>query len=162
MPKEAIPFSDFQQAAGAEHADFIDQLHTYLRDNGCVTTIKQAANGHVVSYVHKPTKRTVANYLFRKNMPMLRIYADHAPAYESILATLPPAMKDSIKTGGTCARLIDPTKCNSRCLQGFTFMLDGELQQKCRCHMGMTFFLDNESKPYLLDMMQREMQARLA
>jgi len=160
MPKQAISFSDFMTAAGAEHEDFINKLHAYLQDNDCVAKIKTAANGHVVSYVHKPTARTVANYVFRKKMPMLRLYADNILAYEDIIMRLPDEMKDTIRQGGNCARLSDPTACNSRCLKGFDFMLDGERQQKCRCHMSFTFFLTDETKPYLSEIMEREMQAR--
>jgi len=161
MPKQTIPFSDFLSAAGALHEPFINQLHNYLQENDCTWKIKEAANGHVVSYVHTPTKRTIANYVFRKKMPMLRVYADNIHAYEDYVAQWPDTMKDAIIKGGDCRRLVDPTACNSRCLMGFDFMLDGVRQQKCRCHMSFTFFLDDETKPYLLGVMEREMQARM-
>jgi len=157
----AIPFSDFLAAAGASHEAFIGQLHAYLQENGCTWKIKEAANGYVVSYVHKPTKRTVANYVFRNKMPMLRVYADNIHSYEDKIALWPDTMKDAIRKGGNCSRLVDPAACNSRCLKGFDFMLDGERQRKCRCHMGFTFLLDDETKPYLLDVMEREIGARV-
>ena len=160
MPKQTIPFSDFLAAAGIQHESFINHLHTYLQKNDCVEKIKEAANGHVVSYVHKPTSRTVANYVFRKNMPMLRVYADNISYYVDITNHWPNVMKDTIRKGGNCSRLIDPAACNSRCLKGFDFILDGERQQKCRCHMSFTFFLDDETKPYLLEIMEHEIQAR--
>ena len=140
MPKSEIPFSDFTASAGALHEAFINQLHNYLQDNDCTWKIKVAANGYVVSYIHKPTKRTVANFLFRKNMLMLRVYADNAYLYENVISQWPNIMKDAIKAGGNCGRLIDPTACNSRCLKGFDFVLDGERQRKCRCHMAFTFW----------------------
>ena len=161
MPKQVISFDNFLAAAGAEHEEFINQVHAYLEQNDCAVKFREAANGYVVSYVHKPSKRTVMNYVFRKNMPMLRVYADHTAAYPQLIARLPSAMIDTIKQGGNCSRLIDPAACNSRCLQGFDFLLDGECQQKCRCHMAFTFFLNNETKPYLLEIMENEMQARI-
>jgi len=160
MPELVIPFSDFLVAAGASHEAFIIQLHAYLQENDCIWKIREAANGYVVSYIHKPTKRTVANYVFRKKMPMLRVYADNIRSYEDNVSNWPDTMKDTIRKGGNCSRLIDPTACNSRCLKGFDFILEGERQQKCRCHMSFTFFLDDESKPYLLEIMECEMQAR--
>ena len=160
MPKQVIPFSDFLIEAGAEHEAFINQLHAYLQENNCVWKIKEATNGYVVSYIHKPTKRTVANYVFRKKMPMLRVYADNILSYEDSVVQWPDTMKDTIRNGGNCSRLVDPEACNSRCLKGFDFILDGERQQKCRCHMSFTFFLDDETKPYLLNIMGCEMQAR--
>ena len=54
---------------------------------------------------------------------------------------------------------VNPDDCNSRCLMGFDFILDGERQQKCR-NSGFMFFLDDETKPYVNDMVLREMQLR--
>jgi len=160
MPKPTILFSEFLALAGAEHEEFINRLDGYLQENGCVAKIRESASGYVVSYMHKPTGRTVATYVFRKKMPMLRVYPDNIADYENILANWPATMKDAIRKGGNCARLIDPAACNSRCLQGFDFVLDGERQQKCRCHMGLTFLLSDETKPHLLEIMEREIQAR--
>ena len=146
--------------AGTTHEDFIIQLHTYLQENDYVINIKQAANGYVVSYIHKPTKRTVANYVFRNKMPMLRVYADNIISYGNKLSQWPNVMKETIRKGGNCARLINPTACNSRCLNGFDFILDNVRQQKCRCHMSFTFFLNDETKPYLMEIMQHEIGKR--
>jgi len=160
MPKQVIPFSDFLVTAGAEHEAFINQLDAYLQENDCIWKIREAANGYVVSYIHKPTKRTVANYVFQKKMPMLRVYADNILSYEDNVSKWTDTMKDTIRKGGNCSRLSDPTACNSRCLKGFDFILDGERQQKCRCHMSFTFFLDDETKLYLLEIIKYEIQAR--
>ena len=160
MTKSTIPFRDFLIAAGASHETFINQLHAYLQENDCVWKIREAANGYVVAYIHKPTKRTVANYVFRNKMPMLRVYADNVLSYEDNISKWPDSMKDAIRKGGNCSRLVDPTACNSRCLKGFDFILDGERQQKCRCHMSFTFFLNDEANPHLLEIMEHEIQAR--
>ena len=74
MPNQTIHFDDFLVLAGDQHQEFIKQLHAYLQKNDCVVKIREAANGYVVSYVHKPRNRTVANYVFRKKMPMLPSY----------------------------------------------------------------------------------------
>jgi len=160
MPKQVIPFSDFLVAAGPEHEEFINQLHDYLEQENCIVEIKEAKSGYVVSYVHKPTKRTVANYVFRKKGPMLRVYADHVLSYADNFTDWPASMKEAIKKGGVCKRLLDPNVCNSRCLMGFDFILDGERQQLCRYGSGLTFLLDVESKPHLSDIMKHEIQAR--
>ena len=158
--KQTISFSDFLLAAGNEHEEFINSLHSYLENLNCIYKIKTAANGYVVSYVHKPSKRTVANYIFRKQQPMLRLYADNIAHYPELFSNLPVDMKDTIRVGGDCARLLDPNACNSRCLSGYDFMLDGERQTKCRCHNSFAFFLTEETKPHLREMMEFEMQAR--
>ena len=119
MSKQPISFDDFLLAAGIEHSDFINKLHSYLHEKNCTWKIREAANGYVISYVHKPTKRTVANFLFRKKRPMLRVYADNTPSYADFMTQLPSSMKRAIREGGNCSRLVDPSACNSRCLKGF-------------------------------------------
>lgn len=160
MPSHVIPFSEFVHAAGAEHEPFIQQLHELLLQNHCVEKLKTAANGLVVSYVHKPSKRTVANYIFRKQMPMMRIYADHIAHYPQLIAHLPASMKEAITQGGDCARLINPTACNSRCLLGFDFVMDGARLQKCRCHNSFAFFLNDETKPFIRQFIEQELAQR--
>jgi len=73
MPKQTIPFNDFLSTTGAEHEEFINSLHQFLADRHCTHKIKTAANGYVVSYVHKPSKRTVANYIFRNGRRKMNI-----------------------------------------------------------------------------------------
>ena len=160
MPKQVISFSDFLNLAEASYEAPINTLHNYLQENDCIWKIREAASGYVVSYIHKPTKRTVANFLFRKKVLMLRVYADNILSYEDKVLNWPSSMKDIIRQGGNCSRLSDPNACNSRCLKGFDFMLEGERQQKCRCHMAFTFPLEEETNPHLLEIMQDEIKAR--
>ncbi|MCL2756136.1 MAG: hypothetical protein FWE45_03765 [Firmicutes bacterium] len=157
-----IQFNDFLSSVETEYEEFVSQLHTYLIKNDCVTKIREAASGYVVSYVHKPTNRTVANFLFRKKILMLRVYADNIVSYENVVNCWPSTMKDIIRKGGNCSRLINPTACNSRCLKGFDFVLDGERQQKCRCHMSFTFPLNDETISHLMEIMEYEMRERKA
>jgi len=159
MPKVIIPFSSFIEAAGLEHIDFINTLHQYMEENDCKTEIKEAANGYVVSYIHKPSKRTIINYVFRKEGLLMRVYADNVSAYVDMLTDWPDSMKDTVKKAGICKRLIDPEKCNARCLGGFDFTLDGDQQQTCR-YAGFMFLLSDETKPCLQKMVECEMQAR--
>lgn len=160
MPKITIPFDTFVETAGTEHSEFINALHEYMTENNCKTEIKEAANGYVVSYIHKPSKRTVLNYVFRKKGLMMRIYADNVSSYTESLSNLPDSMKAIITKAGPCKRMLNHEDCNPRCLMGFDFVLDGERQQKCR-NSGFMFFLYDEAKPYLLEMVKCEMEARL-
>jgi len=159
MPKETIPFSAFVEAAGDEHTAFVNSMHEYMLENDCKVEIKEAANGYVVSYKHIPSKRTVLNYVFRKAGLMMRIYADNVSAYMEKLADWPEAMKSTAKKAGDCTRMFDPTACNSRCIGGFDFVIDGERQQKCR-YSGFMFYLNDESKPHLREMTECEMRVR--
>lgn len=161
MPKETIPFSAFVEAAGPQHGEFINWLHAYAMENNFTVDIKDSKNGYVVSYIHAPTKRTVANYVFRKKGPMLRIYADNVATRMDILETLPDSMKKTIAKSAACRRMLNPEACNPRCLMGYDFLLEGKREQKCR-YGGFMFFLDDETKPYLKEMMEQEISARIA
>lgn len=161
MPKQVIPFSDFVTAAGPEHEEFINSTHNFLLENNCTVNIKEAKNGYVVSYIHTPAKKTLANYVFRKKGPMMRIYADNVPGYMEILDKWPDDMKSTIKKAGPCKRMLDPAACNSRCQMGFDFILDGERQQKCR-NGGFMFFLEDTTKPHLSEMLQKKILVREA
>lgn len=159
MAKEVIPFERFVEAAGDEHAAFVNSVNDYLTANSCKAEIKTAANGYVVSYVHKPSKRTLANYVFRKQGPLMRVYADNVQSYMEKLDAWPDSMKAAVKKAGNCKRLLNPADCNSRCTMGFDFILDGERQQKCK-YGAFLFFLTDETKPYLDEMLKSEINAR--
>ncbi len=159
MAKQAIPFSAFAEAAGPAHAGFIGTLHKELTDKNYITEIKQAAQGYVVSYVHRPTKRTIANYVFRKKGLLLRVYADNVISYMETLTSWPDSMKEAVKKAGPCKRLLNPADCNPRCPTGYDFILDDERQQKCR-YNGFLLSLTDETKPYLLEMVRCEIKAR--
>ena len=161
MAKLIISFDSFVSSAGSEHTEFINEINVHMKENNCQVEIKEAASGYVVSYIHELSSKTVANYVFRKKGPMIRIYADHVAQYMDILEKWPKSMKDSVKKAGSCKRLLDPEACNLRCSMGFDFILDGERQQKCRNNSFM-FFLSTETKPYLKEMIENELKARKA
>lgn len=158
MAKEKIPFSDFLKLAGPEHEEFINSLHEYVTEKNAVCNIKESKSGYVVSYVDS-SKATVANYVFRKKGPMLRIYADNVGLYMDFLDTMPVSMKETIENSGPCKRMIDPDACNPRCKLGFDFFMDNKHHQKCR-NGGFMFFLNDETKPYLRTIMEKEMELR--
>lgn len=159
MAKQIIPFPAFVEKAGIEHTEFVNQIHEFMLENNCEVEIKEAKSGYVVSYFHTPSAGTVSNYVFRKKGPMIRIYAEHIAEYMSILDKWPESMKNTIRKSVPCKRLIDPKACNPRCRMGFDFILDGERQQKCRNNSFM-IIMDTETKPYLKDMLEHEIQSR--
>jgi len=150
-----LTFNDFISAVDVTHLDFVNSLHEYLMENGCKVEVKEAANGYVTSYSCGKPKRTIFNYVFRKDGLMMRLYADNAAKYEDVITNLPAAMKEAIKKAGVCKRMVDPTKCNSRCKLGFEFLLDGEKQQICR--YALMFFVNDETKPFLREIVENEL-----
>lgn len=160
MPKEKIPFAQFVEAVPPKYSNFVTEMDKYLLDNNFTRDIKEAKSGYLVSYAYAPTKRVVANYVFRKKGPILRIYTDNIARYEQCLDDLPQSMQDIITKAGPCKRLLNPDACNPACLMGYEFMMNNEAQTKCRYNCFM-FYLSEEANPYLTEIMQHEVAQRI-
>lgn len=159
MAKDKIDFGTFVECIPEQYTEFVVNLNDYLLDNDCTYDIKEAKSGFVVSYIYKLTKKTIANYVFRKKGPQLRIYADHISSYQGVLDEFPNKMKESIISASPCKRMLNPTSCNQRCMMGFDFILDGERQQKCRNNCFL-FFLSDENNGYLKQIIENEISYR--
>jgi len=159
MAKEELTFDLFLSDIPMDSAPAVTQIHKALTDNGCQVKLQAAKSGHVVSYTDPKTKKTVANFVARKKGPMLRLYGDNFQQYFDVIEALPDSMKGVIEKASSCKRLLDPTKCNSRCTMGFEFTLNGTLHKKCRYNCFM-FLVDGDSKDYIEKLVTREMQCR--
>lgn len=82
-------FNLFLNSVEKQHQDFVRELHDLLTKDQCKCEIKPAKSGYLVSYVFLNTKKTLANFVFRKSGIKLRIYADHIEQYQEFLNTLP-------------------------------------------------------------------------
>jgi len=140
---------------------FVDPINALLTENGCTVKLQMAKNGYVVSYTHKKSKRVLANFIFRKQGLMIRIYGDHSGKYQPFLNELPEAMKGEMEKAAVCRRLHDPTKCNGRCPLGNIFTLNGMEHKKCR-YDSFVFFVDVKTGPHLIGFLERELAERAA
>lgn len=138
--------------------DFVLELNEYLIENGCKCNVSLQKSGYIVSYVLKGNKRILASFITRKSGMRLRIYPEHIREYQSFLDTLPEKVKKEIKKASVCKRLINPDDCNPKCIMGFTFMMDGEMHQKCR-YMAFQPTLSAENNPYIKQFLAYELQA---
>ncbi len=161
MTKEKIPFEDFLNDIPTEHIEFVEDLNKFLLENNCNCDIKEAKSGYVVSYIYKPAKKTIANYVFRKKGPMLRLYADNVAQNDQLINELPDDMKAIIAKSPVCKRLLNPDDCNSRCQKGYEFVLDGKIEQKCRFNC-FFFLLSEQNNPYLKKLIETEIAYRQA
>lgn len=159
MSKEEIKFEDFLANVSPVNVDFVNQTHAFILQSGCTYKIESAKNGFVVSYVHAKTKKVIANYVFRKSGLIIRIYGDHIGSYSDVLTALPEGMAKAIEKAPVCKRLIDPTKCNSRCPMGYVFELNGTVHQKCRYNSFMFGVID-ENYDTIHAFIERELNER--
>lgn len=158
---DKISFDDFLKEVHPAYAQDIVDMHQALTGLGCKTEIKQAKSGYVLSYIVPGSKKTLANYIFRKSGMLARIYADNLGSYADILEGIPEDSLKAVKKAPACKRLLDPTKCNSRCSMGYTFSINGEQYQKCR-YGAFTLPIEEGSWPFISEFMRKELDARLA
>ncbi|MDL2324962.1 hypothetical protein LJC61_07430 [Ruminococcaceae bacterium OttesenSCG-928-A16] len=161
MSKDNFVFDDFLLDVTPETLPFVSGLHEYLLANGCGVKIQSAKSGYVVSYLHTKSKKVVANYVSRKKGLVMRIYGNNAAKYTAFIETLPATMKAEIEKAPVCKRLLDPTKCSSKCTMGNIFTLDGIEHKKCRYNSFM-FLLTPESMPFIKSFLLQELTERNA
>lgn len=156
MGKTKIGYDEFLQSVEERDRESVARLQEDFLAAGCDMEIKEAKSGYVVSY--RFDKKTIANYVFRKKGLMVRLYANHLPAYMEFLDTLPEGMKKSVRTAPDCKRLLNPESCNPKCAMGYDFLLDGERCQKCR-NSAFFFLLCEETFPWIQAFLQHELSA---
>jgi len=157
MAKQVFHIEDFINDISPDYADFIMALHGFLMENDCTVTLKQAANGHVVSYAKN--KKVIANFVSRKKGPVIRIYGDNVRKYMGFMETLPDGMIKAIAKAPVCKRLLDPAACNSRCSMGYDFTVNGAYYQKCKYNCFM-FEINADNYPYIKDFLENEARER--
>jgi len=159
MPKSELQFSDFLLEVPDSNKDFVLTINKMMEDANYKIKLEQKANGFLVSYSEPKTKKSILNFVFRKNGMYIRIYGNHCNTYADLLNRLPENIVRQIDKSGDCSRMLDPQKCNSRCALGYDFYIGSKRYQKCRL---VCFFLyvDTESIPYLQEIVEKEMQMR--
>ena len=158
MDKKEPGFEDFIRDVNPEYHEFVAQLNDFLLNNGCSMKISAAKKGYLVSYSHK-NKRVLLNFVFRKSGLIARIYGDAVNTYLNFIETLPDGMIKAIEKAPVCKRLIDFTKCNSKCRMGYDFMLKGKHHQKCQYNCFM-FLVSHENNPFIKTFLENELSAR--
>ena len=155
----AIVFEDFLMTTPLPHQAFVSELHKKLTENGCKFEIKSAKNGYVVSY--RWDNKTIMNWVFRKSGILARIYGDNVNRYEAVIEELPESMHKIMTGASDCKQLQNPPQCNSTCVKGMIFHIDGDIHKKCR-YNGMFFPLSKETERYIEKLIFSELSVRQA
>jgi hypothetical protein len=158
MDKKDLKFENFLLDVHPAYHEFVMKTNNYLIEKKCRMKMDVAKNGYLVSYSDEK-KRVIANFVFRKVGLVIRIYGDAVSQYNDFLETLPDEMVKAIEKAPVCKRLIDITKCNSKCRMGYEFTLKGVRYQKCQYNCFM-FPVTYESIPYITGILERELAAR--
>ena len=158
MQEKDLNFEGFLMDVNPDYHEAVTQIHHLLLEKGCGIKMELAKNGYVVSYSDK-NKRVLLNFVFRKSGLVARIYGDAVSRYNDFIETLPDAMVKTVEKAPVCRRLIDITKCNSRCRMGYEFTLKGTHYQKCQYNCFM-FPVNAESIPFISGFLKNELAAR--
>ena len=156
MP-DKITYEQFIQAVDANNQPFVQDLHSYLLENGCKVTFEEKKSGYLASYKYGKPIRAVMNFIFRKNGMLTRIYGERISNYPEFLNTLPKDMVQSVEGAGICKRLVHNT-CSPKC-SGYDFMINDEHFQKCR-YSCFEFLMTNENNPYIKTFVEHELKGR--
>lgn len=151
-------FRMFLESVDVKDQKPIMEIHDFFTQNNCKCEVKSAKSGYVISYLLSKPKRTLANFVCRKNGVKIRIYANNAEKYQDLLNTFPDKMKKDIIKASDCRRLLNPDDCNPRCSMGYTFILDGIECKKCR-YMAFMPTVKEESLTYIMQMLESEINA---
>ncbi len=142
-------YNMFLDSADKRWTDFIDELNTYLMGIGCKCDIKEAKSGYTASYTLN--KKALINFVHRKTGMKIRIYAKNVAKYQDFLDTLPKKMKADIKKSSDCK------SCNSKCEEGYNFILDGGQYKKCK-YTAFFLPLSEENNPYIMELIKKEIR----
>jgi hypothetical protein len=161
MSKNELQFDNYLSDINPEFETYVMQVYEKLTAHGCAVKLQEAKSGYVVSFLDPETKKTVANFISRKKGPIIRIYGDNAGKYMDVIASLPDNMLKDIEKAPVCRRLIDPAKCNSRCVMGNILTINGVEHKKCRINCFM-FVMDAQNIPSILALLDSEISQRTA
>lgn len=139
----------FLDCADKRWVDFINEVNTYLMEAGCKCDIKEAKSGYTASY--KLNKKALINFVHRKTGMKIRIYPKNIAKYQTFLNTLPEKMKADIKKSSDCK------SCNSKCEEGYNFILDGGQYKKCK-YTAFFLPLSEENNTYIMELIKNEIK----
>ena len=157
--KEKITFEQFLGSVDAEHQPFVEDLHNYLLDSGCKVTFEEKKSGYLASFKCGKPPRALANFVFRKNGMLVRIYGEHTGGYGDFLNTLPAEMVKSIESASLCKQL-DHGGCSAKC-RGYDFTIGSDRFQKCRYDC-FEFLVTGESGAFIKSFLENELRERAA
>lgn len=138
---------------------FVGDLHNYLMDSGCKVTFEEKKSGYLASFKCGKPPRAIANFVFRKDGMLVRIYGEHTGGYSDFLNTLPTEMVKSIESASLCKQL-DHGGCSPKC-RGYDFTIGSERFQKCRYNC-FEFLVTSESSAFIKSFLENELRERAA
>ncbi|MCL2827263.1 MAG: hypothetical protein FWD99_00805 [Oscillospiraceae bacterium] len=163
MSKTDYQFSDFLGLLGQVADDcvgFVLGVHEKLRQMGCKVKISSTkAYPYQLAYTMPNSRKGILNFYLRKKGLKVRITIVDPEQHAPVLNRLPEHMISQIDKKNVCRKLVEGCECLDACT-GFDFHIGESHYQKCRFYC-FQFDVDAESMPILLELLEREIAARL-
>lgn len=151
---EKISIEQFMLDVPLNLQEYILSLHKDMIDNDLKLEITQAAKSYVASYKDKKSKKTLFNLIFRKTGMQARIYTENIAQYLQLVNDMDSYIAKNLKDSTNCKQ------CSAKCTKGYSFFINGEPQFKCR--YGFILPLEDKALPYVLDIINAEIECRKA
>ncbi len=151
------PYNDFLKLIPNESKAFVEEIDAYLAKQKCKRTIKTAAKGYLVTYSLPDSRKSLLNFVFRKECVKARVYAAHVSEYEALVEMFPENTKKEIANALDCKKLAGKT-CSPICPAGYTFVMDEVEYKKCRS-MAFLPALNEANNPIIREMLEKEIDA---
>lgn len=152
-------YEDFLTSVSDTDIAFVKEMHEKFLAKDCGIDVKQAKRGFVVTYFYFLNKKKISlmNYVFRSQGMLARIYARHISLYEKTLETITDEMKNAVKKGGDCKRLIGTSNCSPTCTAGYDFIMENVNYKKCK---NSAFFwkVCKENNPFIKEIIENELK----
>jgi len=163
MSKKKYEFEEFLvdvemiEWVNDEDKQLITQFHQVLLQKDCKAKITSSkTNPFLLAYTQK-RKGVISLYLRKKGLKA-RINVNNMEKYPDTLNALPEEMISQIDGSHVCKNMVGQ-KCWDGCV-GYDFNIGETHYQKCRYDC-FTFEVKAESMPFLLGLIENELNARL-
>jgi len=157
MEQANYQFEDFLMSVGDDYKDFVHTVNERLSQEGCKVKIGSSKT-NLFSVKYTQGRKGVFNFMLRKKGFKASVYAANYAQYPDVLNSLPESMVAQIAKTAACKNMTDPPTCWDGCV-GYDIHIGDERHQKCKFSC-FQFNIDAESMPFLLTLLESELQTR--
>jgi len=164
MAKAKYQLDDFLELVNDEGKGFVNAVHNMLVQSNYKPKIQiMKTTGLQLSYAEPKVKSVIGIiiiFFVCEGKLIIRIYGKNCNKYPQVLNSLPEKIVNQIDKADDCKKFIDPQKCWTGC-EGYDFYIGEQRYQKCYTNC-FQLDVDFESMPYLMELIKRECNERVA
>ena len=159
MAQPDLQFQDFLMQVNDDYQDFVHKVHELLLKDEYKCNVGTSKTA-LFSIKYTQGRKGIFNFMLRKKGFKASVYAANFAKYLDVLNRLPESMVNQIVKVSSCKNIAEPGTCMGKCI-GYDFYIREDHYQKCKFSC-FQFNVDAESIPFLLELLQSELDARCA